>query len=137
MDDPRASRATREARRTALGILRQAGLACALVLPLSLKASCMAFSVWSVAWAWPRTWAAFGGDAPALLPAAIVVLPIAGALAAGLGWGGLLVGGVAALAIGYFVSSVDPVTRALVVAGALALVVAQAVFGQSQRRMDD
>lgn len=127
-EDPRGRQAMGEARHVALAILHEIGLTVALVMPLALRLLCVTCVVVSLAWAVPRTWLAFGGDIPALLPTIVLVLPAASALVARLGWGGLVISGAAAMGIGWLVGSVDATSRALIVGGALILVVVQLVF---------
>ncbi len=77
-------------------------------------------------------WLAYGADLPAILLAALLVITMAALGLAGKNWGALLLGGLAALAIGAAISSADLVMRSLVVVGALATTIAQNQFNSQE-----
>jgi hypothetical protein len=79
-----------------------------------VKAACVAVAVFGVALAFGPAWSSFGGDLPALLPAACVLLsPAAFALLAGLGFGGLLLAGVVTIVLGALLPALHPAARIL------------------------
>lgn len=127
--DPRRSRARAESGALLARIGQGLLTALLLALPWAIRAACVAGAIAAMWWAGPRAWLAFGGDVAALLPASIVLLPVAAALAQGLSWGGLVAGGVAVAGFGWIVGTVDGTVRSLIVAGTLAAINVNFAFG--------
>jgi len=101
----------------ALDALR--GVAAGLVMLL-----CGGVAVFGVAAAFEPVWLAYGGDAPALLPAACLLLvPVGYAVIVGTGWGGLALAGVLALVFGALLPVLHPAIRALAVTAVIGAVV--------------
>jgi len=96
----------------------------AAVFGVIAKMLVIAGLVSSTFYAAAMTFAAYGADLPALLPAALLIVAMTALGLSKLSWGALLAGGLTALAIGTVIQSADIVTRSLIIVCALATTVA-------------
>lgn len=108
------------ARLAAGGVQAASGFA-----PVLARGVCAGVGACGVAWAFEPVWTAYGGDAPALLPAACLLLsPVAYVVERGAGFGGLALAGVVAVGLGVLLPALHPAVRAL----ALVTVIGAAFF---------
>lgn len=110
-------------------------LAVLVLVPWLIRGVCVVVAITACWYAAPRVWQGYGGDAPALLVAGLVVLvPLAVVYLSGTGYGGLLVAGGVVGLVGWLVLYADAVVRSLAPVGILALVI---LYAQRLKKTED
>jgi len=108
------------------------------LLPVALRAACVAMQAYAAWLTWPVVHQAFGGDAAAVIVATLAILvPPAFTLGSGAGWGGLVVSALITFGMGAVIPRVNPVVLSLTVpmsAGATFLYFAQKGANESEEQ---
>ena len=92
-----------------------------LLLPALFRVLCVGVAIAGAALSFLPTWQAFGGDAPAALPAlAVILTPAAFAVMAWSGFGGLAAAGLVTFIFSKVLVWIPAPARALVIAGLIA-----------------